>query len=354
MPENLPELLASDELWLRQLGDFLHEWWADKREITFQTSGSTGKPKVVRFTKAQCRESARRTLKYFSISTGTTALLALPTNYVAGKMMVVRAMIGNLNLVAVSPKMNPWDDTLPEIDFAAVTPQQLSAPGALEQMTRTMNPKGILLVGGAPIPEAIRQGIRDCNIPVYETYGMTETLTHVAVRRVSYPPESLFSALPEITFAVDSRNCLVISAPYLGQDPIHTRDVVRLVGGDRFQWRGRRDRVINSGGIKIQPEEVEARIGKALTDRAFFIYPLPDERLGEKVVLWVEGEDRSGLKEQIDYVLNSFSGPEKPREYYLLPRFQRTATGKIDRHRTVERWKRMNNMVDFNRGFTIR
>ncbi|NOZ74869.1 MAG: AMP-binding protein [FCB group bacterium] len=330
--------MRADEPWLRQLGVFLQEWWDENPELFFRTSGSTGKPQTVRFTKDQCRESARRTLDYFSIKTGAKTCLCLPTAYVAGKMMVIRAITGSLDLVAVPPKMNPWDHDLPEIDFAAVTPQQLSDPEAMDQLVRVMNSEGILLVGGAPIPEPTRRKISDIEIPVFETYGMTETLTHVAVKRISHPTEPLFTAFPDVSLDIDARNCLTITAPYLGPDRIQTRDIVRLEDSTRFEWVGRLDRVINSGGVKIQPEDIEARIGEELTNHLFFIHPLPDKRFGEKVVLWVEGDPGSGMEADIAEIVQSIPGLERPREYHILPRFQRTSTGKIDRQGTVAEW----------------
>ncbi len=339
-PESLPELLGAEEPWLRQLGEFLHEWWDEKPDMDFQTSGSTGKPKTVRFTKDQCRESARRTLTYFNIPVGGTALLCLPTTYVAGKMMVVRALVGSLNLVAILPSSNPWPTSLPPIDFAAVTPHQLASLDARTAVERTMRPTGVLLVGGAPLSPALEASLQKINCRIYETYGMTETLTHVAVRRLGSSGTSVFSAIPDVALSTDSEDCLVIRAEYLGSHPVHTRDRVRMVGEHQFQWLGRHDRVINSGGIKIHPEEVEAQIGMGLQKQPFFIHPLPDERFGEKVVLWVEGESTPILEKHISELLETITGPEKPREYHILPQFQRTTTGKIDRQGTVETWLR--------------
>jgi len=282
--KDVPFLLESDSSWQNELARFLEQWWNDSNTITFKTSGSTGKPKTIPFTKAQVRESARRTLDFFKIPEGTSAVLVLPTRYIAGKMMVIRAIVGKLNLVAVEPSENPWKNVSPKIDFAAATPQQFAAPESRSAMEKVMKSTGTLLVGGAPVSKQLKTYFNGLDFPVYETYGMTETLTHVAVRRLSHLSAEEFTVLPEVNLSTGNDQELLVQIDYLGKEPIRTRDRVEMTGNNQFRWLGRLDSVINSGGIKIFPEEVEAQFSEALSGINYFVHPVNDEKLGQKVV----------------------------------------------------------------------
>lgn len=316
---------------LKYLGEFVREWLNDETVIELNTSGSTGTPKTIRVRKSQMLQSAAMTATFFGFAAGQTALLCLPISYIAGKMMVVRALYSGLNLYCIEPGSAPLSG-LPEgvvIDFAPLTPMQLVG------IENTPSVRKILL-GGSPVPLAVEEKLQLFGSEVYQGYGMTETLSHVAIRRVNGPGRSdIYTALPGIVLETDDRNCLVIQAPFLSEK-VYTNDVAELIGNQRFIWKGRADHVINSGGIKLFPEEIEKKIFPLIIGQ-YFIAGLPDNRLGEKLVLFVDGEaygkdETELLSDEISKVVHKY---EKPREIIFVRNFITTASGKINRQATI-------------------
>jgi len=317
---------------LRSMGDFLAEWFTADESIRLQTSGSTGHPKIIEVQKEQMLQSAAMTANFFGFEHGQTALLCLPLTYIAGKMMVVRALYSGLNLLCIEPVHYPLQQlpTSTFIDFAPLVPMQL------DEAEDTSAIKTILL-GGAPLNPQQEKKIKSLSSDVFHGYGMTETLSHVAVRRINGDAAShIYKALPGIRFETDNRSCLVISAPFVA-DKVYTNDVVEWIDAESFVWKGRVDNVINSGGVKLFPEAVESRIS-AIIDKPFFVAAVADEHLGEALCLVIESlypgaEKAEGLMGLLHENLSRF---EHPKHVFFIEKFFRTESGKIQRKKTLQ------------------
>jgi len=302
------------------------EWLHPSPTVNLQTSGSTGTPRKISMKKSEMENSARLTAGAFDLKRGDRALLCLPPRFIAGRMMLVRAMHLGLDLQVVEPSSDPLAEVQGNIDFAAMTPLQLShsiAQGGLEKVK-------ILLVGGAQVSPALVKQIQTLKTRIFESWGMTETASHVAIRPLNGTRKSdCFSALPGVSFLQDERGCLVVRADHLGGEAIVTNDIVELLSHQHFRWLGRYDNVINSGGVKIFPELIEQKLATHLAARQFYITATADEALGEKVVLLIEGEPFPLPRK----IWDSLAKYEKPREVRFLDRFSRTESGKIIRGR---------------------
>lgn len=316
---------------LRPIGDFLEEWLNPSSELLLKTSGSTGTPKTIIAQKDQLLASAAATAEYFKFTPGQTALLCLPVQYIAGKMMIVRALYSGLNIFCVPPSSNPLS-LLPagtHIDFAAMIPMQL------QQIIETQNTINIrnLLLGGGPVDSSLEKNVQQLSTHVYHGYGMTETFSHVALREINGPSaSSSFHTLRGTTITTDERDCLIVHAPHIVAEPLVTNDVVEKLSSTEFIWKGRIDHVINSGGIKIFPEELESKLYPHL-HRRFYFKGISDPVLGQKLILVIEGipmaeSELSFLKEKME---GMFSKYQKPREIHFVHRFNETGSGKIIR-----------------------
>lgn len=327
----------SPEPWLEPLVDFLDAWFNEKNYIEVQTSGSTGQPKIIRLLKEHMVNSASMTCNFFHLNEESTALLCLPADYIAGKMMLVRAMVSGFDLIAVAPSANPFQNLRSVIDFTAITPYQFI--NSYQMLRETPIKK--MIVGGSQVSLKLRKLMEDLDIEMYETYGMTETCSHIALRKLNGQDASeYFKVLPGIEIKQDARNCLVIDAPGLSSETLVTNDVVEMTDGSHFNWLGRFDHVINTGGIKVFPEQVEKKI-EPFFDRRFFIGSLPHEQLNEQVVLILEGEPLtekalSGLNNQFETVLNKF---EIPRKVFNVEEFETSSSGKILKSKILEKLK---------------
>lgn len=315
------------------IASFLKDWFDAQDHIEAFTSGSTGQPKRIRLKKSYAAASARATLQYFSLAPGASALLALPAQYIAGKMMLIRALEGGLQLYTCPPASQPQ---LPDhsIDLAAFTPHQFYNLAAVPDLIPALKIKKIIL-GGSPVPSDIAEKAAGFQGEIFETFGMTETYSHIAIRQVYPGIASSFEAVPGVAFHTEN-DCLVIKAPHLGIDRLRTNDRVRLADDQHFEWIGRADFVINSGGIKIFPEEIEKKLAKEMTT-PFFITGMPHPVLGEQVVLVLEkeGAPEKGTEEII--FNRKLSKYEKPRKTIYVHRIEKTPTGKIDRSETLKK-----------------
>ena len=247
------------------LEEFLDEWHNDDDSIVVKTSGSTGTPKLLRVEKRRMEASARMTLRFLGLHPGQTALLCMPLDYIAAKMMVVRALVGNLRLVAVEPSGHPLADAGvgdTPIDFAAMVPLQVYDTLMVLEEKERLKKVGQLIIGGGAVSHSLARELACLPNPVWSTYGMTETLSHVAMRRLNGPqPDSWYTPLEGVDIGQDNDGCLTIDAPLICPHPLHTNDVVRLHDdGKRFMVLGRKDNVVCCGGVKIQAEEVEERL----------------------------------------------------------------------------------------------
>jgi O-succinylbenzoic acid--CoA ligase len=306
----------------KPVGDFLLDWFDGKDYIEMQTSGTTGAPKSITVSKQAMVHSALATGDFFDLQPGNTALHCLPVKYVAGKMMLVRAMILGLDLEFVAPSSHPLRNNEIDYDFVAMVP--LQAQNSIAELKKVKK----LIVGGAALNKTLEKQLLKLPTQVYETYGMTETITHIAARKLG---EKAFTVLPGVTISYDDRNCLVIHAPRISDDVIVTNDIVELVNENQFVFLGRMDNVINSGGIKLIPEQIEEKLATKIQQR-FFIASKTDEELGEKVILVVEGEKQSfndDLYEDLDKY-------QKPKEVIFIPKFKETDSGKIMRKETLQ------------------
>ena len=303
----------------KPVGDFLLDWFDSKSYVEMQTSGSTGNPKTVKVEKQAMVNSALATGDFFDLHPGNRVLQCLPVKYVAGKMMLIRAIVLGLDLDYVAPKSNPMENHDEEIyDFAAMVP--LQAQNSLKELRNVKK----LIVGGAKISASLEKELMKLSTQVYETYGMTETITHIAAKRVG---EKAFTVLPQVTISYDDRNCLVIHAPHIiAEETVVTNDLVELVNENQFIFLGRLDNIINSGGIKIMPEQVEQKLDGKI-ERRFFITSKDDAELGEKVVLVIEGESYEIDKSIFD-ALDKY---ERPKEVVFISKFKETETGKVMR-----------------------
>ncbi|WP_282161763.1 AMP-binding protein [Ulvibacterium marinum] len=321
-------LIKEGTLFEQAIGDFLLDWLDEKLVIEVKTSGSTGIPKSILLKKSQMVNSALATGDFFGLHPGDSALLCLPCDFIAGKMMLVRAMVLGLELDYVEPSSNPLEYNSNSYDFCAMVPLQLQKSlGQLKQIR-------IVLVGGASVSNALKKKVEHESTTIFETYGMTETITHVAVRKIHpIPPsvvETFFETLPGVTVSTDSRDCLMINAPNVCDDKVITNDLVHLISDTEFKWLGRYDNIINSGGVKLIPEQIETKLTQIISNR-FFVTGFPDEKLGQKLVLLVEGEiDVETLSKKITE-LSSLEKYEVPKAIYNIPSFLETETGKIRR-----------------------
>ena len=305
-------------------GEFLLDWLDQSESIEVQTSGSTGKPRVWKMRKMDFLASAKLTGEVFELFPGKRTLLGIPGSFIAGKMMFVRAMVLGLDLLVVKPSKNALEGVGGRFYFVAMTPYQLA--NSLADLHRV----DTVLVGGAPVPSSLEKSLAGFKGRVVESYGMTETLTHVALREVHPNRQDSFHALPGVTFEIDERGCLRIQAAHLALKGLQTEDLVELVDQTSFIWKGRLDRVINSGGIKVFPEQIEAKLD-ALIPYRFFISSRSHPELGEQVVLFIEceGEDQKVLA-NIQGAKNLTPG-EKPREIHWQGVFKELHSGKVDR-----------------------
>jgi O-succinylbenzoic acid--CoA ligase len=307
----------------KPVGDFLLDWFDSKTYIEMQTSGSTGTPKIIKVDKQAMVNSALATGDFFGLHAGNRALQCLPVKYVAGKMMLIRSIILGLDLDYVAPSSHPMEGLEEKYDFVAMVPMQ--AQNSLKELRNVKK----LIVGGARISASLEKELMKLPTQVYETYGMTETITHIAAKRVG---EKIFTVLPNVTISYDDRNCLVIHAPnIIAEETVVTNDLVELLNENQFKFLGRIDNVINSGGIKIIPEQVEQKLDGRI-DKRFFIASKEDKELGEKVVLVVEGATMEIDPATFD-VLDKY---EHPREIIFIPKFKETENGKFLRNVNLE------------------
>lgn len=317
-------LTKEGEAFEREYGEFLLDWLDQSDSITVKTSGSTGEPKDFVVKKEHFLSSARLTGEVFELFPGNRTLLGIPGSFIAGKMMFVRALVLGLDLLVVRPSKNPLENTSRRFNFVPMTPYQLA--NSLEEISRV----DTLLIGGAPFPKSLQLALKSYKGKVVESYGMTETLTHIALRQVHPNPQDVFTAIPGVSFGIDDRSCLSINAPHLGLENLQTEDLVELQDEQHFVWKGRLDRVINTGGIKVFPAQIEAKLDSFIEAR-FFIGSLPHEQLGEQVILFVEGDQPNEALISAVRSVPHFQKGEKPKAIYWIKAFQELHTGKVDR-----------------------
>lgn len=312
--------------WEKDLFLFIESWLESSEFIPVPTSGSTGTPKWIQVSKKKMLRSAFNTIAFFNLYPGQTALLCLSCNYIAGKMMVVRALAGDLHLLTVPVSGRPLQTIDRPVDFAAMTPLQLSNE---HQASNIFFPKTIIL-GGSPVSRQLSNALQDCPSSIWETYGMTETLSHIALRPVNGQNASdFFQPMKGIRLSLDNRACLVIEAVGITNRPVVTNDLAELHENGRFRIKGRIDNIINTGGIKVVPEEVENSIAPYMP-APFYISSVSHPVLGQELVIITEKEipEKDEFLKKLKKILPPYHAP---RQIIVKTPLPRTETGKIIR-----------------------
>lgn len=318
--------------------NFLQAWKSGEESFELTSSGSTGPPKHYTIPRQLLTASASQTIKYLHLKNTDHAFVCMNTAYIAGKMMLVRALEADMELTIVDPVMNPFANLTERPSFMAVVPLQLDE--FFKNGSNLASNIKAILVGGAPLSMSLRKKASAYKVPIYETYGMTETLTHVALKKISGPtPDQHFSLLPGVEIRQNNEECLEIRSAVTRNQWVITNDRVAMQGKDKFIWLGRKDFVINSGGVKIHPEQVEKKLEVFFNDRGwtnrFLIGPIDNDKYGQTVTLFVEGKlpiEKDQLLDEIRYRLDAY---EQPKQIVYVAEFPVGPSGKLDRLSTI-------------------
>jgi len=325
---NINQLYFETEFEIK-IKNFLEEWFSDSDTVKVQTSGSTGVPKIFDIEKKKMINSAEMTCNFLELKEGDTALICLPVEYISGKMMVVRSLIRKLKLIIVDPSTKPVEHLNDEIDFCAMTPLQVE--NSLDKLHLIKN----LIIGGAAVSESLKKKISqslqfsNSQTQIFETYGMSETLSHIGLKQVAPNAEDYFTVFENVEISKDERGCLKIFAPNVNAEVLQTNDLVEIKDENKFRFLGRIDNVINSGGAKIFPEQLEALVKKEIPNEVVFL-GIDDESLGQKLIVIIEGVKSENLVRKISDIpfdKNFY----KPKEIIFVEKIPRTPNGKVNR-----------------------
>lgn len=315
--------------WEITFWEFIAIWFDDKiEEIQIKTSGSTGKPKIISHKKIFMKASASATCKFFKLNKDKIALLCLPIYSIGGVMMIVRSLECGMKLIVQKPSSNPLINIEKNIDFVAMVPMQVQK--VIDENLEKLSFVKTVIIGGGKTSLSLEKEIIRNKISAFNTFGMTETISHIALKKIG--GTNLYFGLENCFFSVDNDNCLIISAKLLGINNLITNDIVELIDKNSFKWLGRKDNAIETGGIKIIPEIVEQKIAHLFTD-IFFISSLPDKILNNKIILIIEGNKKYFI-DDFKKILNKF---ECPKEIFYLKEFKKTKIGKLDRKSSIKK-----------------
>ena len=316
------------------LEEFMADWHSPSPTILVHTSGSTGKPKPLLVEKKRMEASARLTCEVLALKPGDSALLCMPLDYIAGKMMVVRSIVGNLNLVCVEPSGHPLKGLNEAPVFAAMVPMQVYNSLKVDEERRLLCGIKHLIIGGGAVSKEMAAELHTLPNAVWSTYGMTETLSHIALRRLNGNEASeWYEPFESVDVALNDEGCLMINAPLVCSKTLITNDIAEIApDGRHFRIRGRKDNVICSGGIKMQIEEIEAKLHPHV-NVPFIITKRKDEKFGETVVMLAETKDIDMLKAVCQERLSKY---EQPHYYIYTYRIPTTETGKPARAKAME------------------
>lgn len=317
------ELSNAKQEYLSELGRFVMDWLSDKPDIKLQTSGSTGVPTQILAPKAMLSASAMTTIRAFNLQPSQQALFCLPVRYIAGKMMLIRALLAGLWIDIIEPTAT--FRVSKTYDFTAMTPHQLrNSLNHIDQFKK-------IIVGGAPVDDSLRAAVKGNTSRIFSTYGMTETYSHVALQNLS-KGERQYTAVGDVTFSMKG-DALVVHAPHIGIEKLVTTDCVDLISSTQFIWKGRSDYVINSGGIKLHPEQIEKSLSPVISV-PFFVFGKADKQLGQSLSIVFEGQMPNQVAKIISK-LDTLTRYEKPKDYFVLSQFVRI-NGKILRNQTLQ------------------
>lgn len=309
--------------------DFINEWKSESKTVKIQSSGSTGNPKIFDIKKSKMLNSAQMTCDFLELKEGNSALLCLPIEYISGKMMVVRSISRKLKLLITETSLNPLQHLNKKVDFCAMTPLQVE--NSLDKIHFIKN----LIIGGAAVSETLISKITQTfqlshsQTKIFETYGMSETLSHIGLKEIFPDAQDWFTVFDGVDIALDERGCLKISAPRLNSELLQTNDLVEIKDKKQFRFLGRLDNVINSGGAKIFPEELEKLVKKIIPNEAVFI-GIDDEKLGQKLILVIESTESESIRYQLSHI-NYKKTFYKPKEVIFVNQIPRTPNGKVNR-----------------------
>jgi O-succinylbenzoic acid--CoA ligase len=299
--------------------------------VQFITSGTTGTPQRISFTKEQIFYSAENTCRYFNIQKNDVLLLCLPAQYVAGRMMIARALFAGAQLTWVEPSLNPLHGVT-NIQLAAFTPAQVATIWKDPDARAVFASIPTVIIGGGEISFQLEKELSGCTNTIFASYGMTETLTHVAVRKIGTP---VYEAVyPEVLFSVNENNCLCIELPRISNTRIITSDVVEWINPTHFIWKGRLDHVINSGGIKLQAEQMEKKIMDAgmFNENEFYISSKEDQVFGRvPVIVLLKKQVNMPVAELLTSINGLLNKHEAVKHVIFIDKFEYTATGKLIR-----------------------
>ncbi len=321
------------------LFSFIQQWFAGQENFSLKTSGSTGTPKSITISRQQMIASALRTEQAIGLKQGDVALVCLHPDYIAGKMMLVRCFVTGMKIVFVSPSSNPFQKLGDrEIDFCALVPLQIHDILQSSYKERLQRVKLVLTGGGALDPVTVKS-LQELECRCYATYGMTETVSHIALRLLNTANATPhYVALPGVALSLDTRGCLVIDCDALPHR-VFTNDVVELLDNERFIWLGRWDNVINTGGVKIIPEPIEEKIERifraAAIKNRFYLGSVPDRRLENKIALVIEGSVSRKLVRSSLLALKLEEPYGFPKLILFSPAFIEAANGKVNRSETT-------------------
>jgi len=319
--EQAEMMIETQEEYLCELGQLIQQWFDKKDYIMQRTSGTTGPPKEIRLEKEAMRASAQATVTFFDIKK-SKALLCMSAQFVGGKLMFIRALLFGWELDVCKPTARPLANRSTYYQFVAMVPMQV------EHSLAELDQIDTLIIGGAKVSPVLAKLLIGRKTKVYETYGMTETITHIAAKKIGTP---YFEVLPHAHIQTDERGCLVIDAPTVNPEQLVTNDLVKLIDHHRFEWLGRFDHVINSGGVKLFPEQIEEKLAARIQTR-FFIAGKADDYFGTIVVLVIESEPYT-LADDVFVDLTKY---EKPKEIQFVTQFVETDSGKVIRSKNIK------------------
>lgn len=308
---------------------FLNEWFDASPVITVHTSGSTGVPKGLVVRKDRMMQSARLTCEFLNLQAGDTALLCMNLRYIGAMMMVVRSLVAGLNLVVRPASGHPLSDVEVPLKFAAMVPLQVYNTLRVPAERKRLEHTDILIIGGGAVDDSLEAELKTIPIAAYSTYGMTETLSHIALRRLNGEAASkCYYPFPSVELSLSAENTLIVKAPLICDDVLQTNDIACLCSDGGFTIAGRKDNVINSGGIKIQAEEMENRL-QPFIPVPFAVTAVPDPRLGQALTLLIAGKpDIKELENKLQAVLETYY---RPKHIFITELIPQTENGKIDR-----------------------
>lgn len=326
----------SDE-YLLSIENFLAEWESYSPVISISSSGTTGTPKTIEFNKKQVEVSAKNTGRFFNFQPEQAVLLNLSPAFVAGKLMLVRALLHSMKIIVAPLNSNPLQnlDSFPQkIKLAAFVPHQVEEILSSENSKRLFNEIENVIIGGASISKNLENQIALQNPKSFATFGMTETLTHFALRPVDGKTD-FYTCLPGFTIKQDERNCLVVNPNEINEQPVITNDVIELIDSTKFKWKGRFDHVINSGGVKIFPETDEKLLEHLFDKTRFYLSSKSHSKFGEEVVLVLESDPLSATAEEeyLQKMVLLLPKYHAPNSIIIRSKFEETANGKIKREK---------------------